>query len=518
MTDASAVAGGWWTRRSLRFRVTIVATAVLAIGLACGSAGLAALFYHQRLEAVDATIHTESGTLTTLIRSGQLPDPLPVPAGQPVLAQVVDARGTVRAATPAAGRVVPLVPLAVLRQRVSAGSFTTSESALGPSPLRAIVTPGLLQGVPVFVVSAVSFEDVHATLSALFHTLLLAVPIVLVAAGIATWLALGSALRPVDELREAADEVARTSGARTRALPVPAGDDELARLALTLNRMLERLQESADMQRAFVADAAHELRSPIASVRAQLEVALATPTDLREWRSVAAGALVDVDRVAVLADDMLLLARLDAGVGARARVCDLGELLGVGRVGVSVEADEQALRRAFDNLLSNARRHARTAVEVRVDASIESAVVTVDDDGRGVSLADRQRVFDRWVRLDEARGRDEGGAGLGLAIARSAVEASHGRIELGDAPIGGCGSSSGCPGSPPKESSATRVSSAPGEWSGAPVRDRWHQPRPRRSVPGTSPPPDRGPSGVPGSRCVRIDIGTRQPQRALPRR
>ncbi len=427
----------WWTTRSLTLRLTIIATVVLATGLASGAAALAAIFFHNRLAAVDANLRAESATLTALIRSGQLPDPLPVPAGQAVLAQVVDPEGTVRAATPAASRVLPILPPAVLRSEQSGHAFTTTASALGSAPLRVSVTSSSLHGVPVLVVTAVSFSDVRATLSALFRTLVIAVPLVLLAAGIATWLAVSSALRPVDQLREAAEEVAYTRGGTAPHLPVPRSGDELARLAHTLNLMLERLHSAMEQQRTFVADAAHELRSPIAAIRTQLDVALSTPTDADEWATVGSDVLEDIERVGQLADDMLLLARLDSnGVGCH-EVIDISVLLELSTGPLWVAGDAQSLRRAFDNLVANARRHARSTVAVTAETVGSDVVVMVDDDGAGVPAADRQRVFERWIRLDSARARDEGGAGLGLAIARSVARSHGGDVTLADSPLGG---------------------------------------------------------------------------------
>jgi len=427
----------WWATRSLTFRLTVIATVVLATGLASGAAALAALFFHNRLEAVDANVRSESVTLTALVRSGQVPDPLPAPAAQSVIAQVIDSAGTVRAATPSASRIVPILPLSLLDAQQPGQSFTTSHSALGPAPLRVTVASARLRGAPVLVVTAVPFSEVGATLSALFRTLLIAVPVVLLAVGTATWLAVSSALRPVDQLREAADEVAYPGGVTAPHLPVPRSGDELARLAHTLNRMLERLHRASEQQRTFVADAAHELRSPIASIRTQLEVALTTPTDAAEWATVGSDVLKDVERVGRLADDMLLLARIDSGAVQRHERIDIRHLLGLPTGPLWVAGDKEALRRAFDNLVANAHRHARGTVKVTAELVGDDVVVMVDDDGDGVPPADRERVFERWVRLDAARARDQGGAGLGLSIARSVARSHGGDVTLETSPLGG---------------------------------------------------------------------------------
>jgi signal transduction histidine kinase len=429
--------GGWWRARSLAVRLTCIATAVLAVGLVVGAAGLATLFFHNRVDAVDDNAREEAATVTSLLTSGQLPDPLPAPAEQPVLAQVLDAAGTVLAATPSTSRVVPLLPLSAIESRHTETPFTTKDSALGSAPVRVIVTSSRFHGANVTVVSAVLYTDVRGTLTAMLRTLVIAVPIVVVAAAIATWLAVSSALRPVDELRAAADQVADTRGRTAPTLPLPESRDELARLAETLNSMLARLHHATEQQATFVADAAHELRSPIASVRAQLDVALSVPTDAAEWAQIAGDVRTDVERISRLADDLLLLARLDSGATSPHDFVDVRQSLALPGAPVWVRGDPEELRRAVDNLVSNARRHARSTVQVAVERRADVVVITVDDDGAGVAPQDRERIFQRWLRLDESRARDDGGAGLGLAIARSIARNHGGEVELTDSPLGG---------------------------------------------------------------------------------
>jgi signal transduction histidine kinase len=251
----------------------------------------------------------------------------------------------------------------------------------------------------------------------------------------------GWALAPVEALRRGAEEVSGAQGAR---LPVPDGDDEVHRLAVTLNRMLGRLDASRQRQRSFVADAAHELRSPIASLRTQLEVA----THLDEPAPIPDLA-VEVDRLGRLVDDLLLLARADEG-DPRLRRREPVELTALLREAVPAGArvpvrvspgsplwtigDRSALRRVLDNLVANAVRYASSKVELAVQrADADRLVVTVADDGPGIPAADRDRVFDRFTRLDDARTRDSGGAGLGLAIVRELVRMHSGTVTLSDA-------------------------------------------------------------------------------------
>ncbi|MFE0189798.1 ATP-binding protein [Streptomyces sp. NPDC059008] len=259
------------------------------------------------------------------------------------------------------------------------------------------------------------------------------VPLLAVVAGV-TWLVTRRALRPVEGIR--AEMAAITASTDlSRRVPEPAARDEIARLARTTNETLAALETSVERQRRFVADASHELRSPIASLRTQLEVAVAHPELLD-----VPGAVADTVRLQRLAADLLLLARLDAGERpADARV-DLAAMVReessqrVGdripvRVGesasVEVAGSRSQLGRVLGNLLDNAQRHADSSVRVDVVRAGEWAVLRVEDDGPGVPEAERERIFERFVRLDDARARDDGGAGLGLAIARD-VAVRHG--------------------------------------------------------------------------------------------
>ncbi|MEU8803192.1 HAMP domain-containing sensor histidine kinase [Spirillospora sp. NPDC048819] len=278
------------------------------------------------------------------------------------------------------------------------------------------------------------------------RAMLAGLPLLLAVVAGVTWLVTRRALRPVEAVRAELAEIT-AAGDLVRRVPVPDSGDEIARLADTTNETLARLQESAAQQRGFVADASHELRSPIASLRTQLEVAAAHPELLD-----VDGLVEDVVRLQHLAADLLLLARLDAGDRAPEQSVALGRLIRdeVGRrtadripVGLSVEADPhvtgvpQRLSRVIGNLLDNAERHAGEVVRLSLREEAGAAVVRVADDGPGVPPADRERIFERFVRLDDARSRDEGGAGLGLAIARDLVVAHGGGITVGEAPEGG---------------------------------------------------------------------------------
>ncbi|OQQ18416.1 two-component sensor histidine kinase [Streptomyces sp. M41(2017)] len=273
-------------------------------------------------------------------------------------------------------------------------------------------------------------------------SMLIGLPLLLGTVAAVTWRVTRRALRPVEGIR---GEMAAITASQdlARRVPVPDSHDEVARLARTTNETLSALEESVERQRRFVADASHELRSPIASLRTQLEVGAAHPELLD-----VAGAVEDTVRLQRLAADLLLLARLDAGERPADGRFDLGALAAEEaerRTGISVTAEDGVevpgsrgqVARVLANLLDNARRHARDRVEVRVRADGRWAELSVADDGDGVPAGQRERVFERFVRLDDARSRDDGGAGLGLAIARDVAVRHGGTLTLGEAPSGG---------------------------------------------------------------------------------
>ncbi|MBC9711382.1 HAMP domain-containing histidine kinase [Streptomyces sp. TRM66268-LWL] len=298
--------------------------------------------------------------------------------------------------------------------------------------------------VTVYAGAPLSATDGAA--STALTSMLIGLPALVLIVGGVTWLATQRALRPVEDIRQ---EMAAITASEdlSRRVPEPDTHDEIARLAKTTNETLSALEASVERQRRFVADASHELRSPIASLRTQLEVAAAHPELLD-----LDGAVEDTVRLQGLAADLLLLARLDAGERPSDARVDLTALVReevsqrtADRIPVRVHADESVevsgsrgqLARVLGNLVDNAQRHARSRITVTLSREGERALLTVADDGAGVPEDERERIFERFVRLDDARTRDEGGAGLGLAIARDVVERHSGRLSVGDSPDGG---------------------------------------------------------------------------------
>lgn len=332
-----------------------------------------------------------------------------------------------------------------------AAAPSTTDAVLGEAYLRvgdasapdhfrvAALAATTADGQPVTVYAGAALDTADSAVADARRAMLLGLLPVLAVVSVVTWFVTRRALRPVEAIRRELAEIMH--GDLSRRVPEPPARDEIALLAATTNDTLAALEQSADRQRRFIADAAHELRSPIASLRAQLEVAQAHP-ELLEFE----GLVGDTVRLEHLATDLLLLARLDAGERPRPGRVDMTALIAdelSRRTGdrVPVEAvlpDEPVvltgsstqLARVLGNLVDNAQRHTATRVRVSLDHADGAAVLVVADDGSGVPEADRERIFERFVRLDEARSRDEGGAGLGLAIVRDVVERHGGSIRV----------------------------------------------------------------------------------------
>lgn len=427
----------WWLRRSLRFRLTAVAMTVLGVGLLAGALALTALLTASRVAALDDLAGARAETVAGLAAADRLPDVLPVEQPGEVV-QVLDADGRVLASSASASRTLPVAPAADL-DRTDASGRTLERTAYGSDPVRLVARASTLRGQPVTVVATVPLRDVRGASRALGVALLVVVPLLVLTVGTVTWWLLGRALRPVEDLRRGADQVTALGGGGT--LPVPTGGDEVAALARTLNSMLDRLEAAGARQSAFVADAAHELRSPLAGLRTSVEVALAHP-GAYDAEGLAGELHEDVLRLGRLVEDLLVLARVGS-VPTRTDAVDLVELTrsvadGPGTpVTVSGSGsgrgDPDALRRVVRNLVDNARRHATSWVTV----TVSPGRVVVDDDGPGVAAEDRERVFERFARLDPARDRDAGGSGLGLSIARETARAYGGDVVLEQAGAGG---------------------------------------------------------------------------------
>ena len=451
------VLGRWWRRRGLRSRVTLIAALGLLVALIAGDLLLLDTLRVSLTRSVDDTARSGATEVAALINAGRLPDPVPVAAGT-VTIQVLDPAGQIINVSADADRLVPIVPPS---QAAALASGTSAALVHGapfdmPSQLRVAVVRA---ADGELVIAAVPYSSAADSLQVVGHALIFGTPVLFIVFAGAIWLAVGSTLRPIDLLRRGA---ARVTGAGVPTdLPVPEARDEVRLLALTLNDMLTRLAAAQQRQRSLVSDTAHELRSPIASIRTQLEVALDHPSG-QDWASTARDVHADVLRLARLAEDLLLLARLDeqadspdayrhdVPVDLGALACSVAARYCDSRVPVTVVPPEPGetrvaevagnrdrLDRMLVNLIDNAIRYAKSSVTVSVGQTGSWVQLAVTDDGPGIPEADRERAFDRFARLDDARARcgdDAGGAGLGLAIVRATAQSHAGTAHLESAP------------------------------------------------------------------------------------
>lgn len=291
--------------------------------------------------------------------------------------------------------------------------------------------------------------DVHQSVELLKRSLYIAVPALIAAVGVLAWAMTGRALSPVNAItRRVRDITSRTLYER---VPVPHTKDEIEALARTMNQMLDRLEESSGRERQFLANASHELRSPVAAIRAQIETAMAYP-DPERWQQVGSTVLAQGSRLEDLVSNLFALTRLDESAGREmhASDVDMDELVmdstryvtrvqvDLSRVGAArVRGDAQQLESVVRNLVDNAARHAESVVRIELTAEGETALLAVEDDGPGVPEDQRELVFQRFVRLEEGRSRDSGGAGLGLSLVREIVERHGGEVHLADARFDG---------------------------------------------------------------------------------
>ncbi len=422
-------------------RLTVLAVLIVGIGLLAGFTLVVAFVRHELTSNAENQATQRARATVAQLATGNLPAQLP-PAGEDgTVVQVVDRSGRVLAASNELRGLGPLTS----RWPESGGLTTTLRKApfSEHADYRVIGLSATLAGEPVAVYAASSLDPSRDAVIATAKALSLTGPLLLLIVGTTAWLLVGRSLRPVEAIRS--EVAAITASELDRRVPEPATQDELGRLARTMNAMLGRLQLAHEEQRRFVSDASHELRSPLATMLTQLEVGLAHPTET-DWVQVAQSMHREGIRLDLLVDQLLVLSSAD-GTPQPPEVVDLDELVLLeveairarNKVTVDLSSFSAArlpgrpdqLRSVVRNLLDNAERHAEKVVTVALRTDSDSAELVVADDGGGIALADRERVFDRFVRLQPARERDSGGAGLGLAIVRDVVAGHGGRVWVG---------------------------------------------------------------------------------------
>lgn len=440
----------WWGRRGIRARSATVAVAVVTLALVIGGVGLVVVLRAALTNSIASAVTQRAQDVAAQIASDDVDAAVATAGASPgdsTIVQVIDATGTVVVSSPSIdGEPAIVVPLA------ASSGVTSSQVPLSfvDGELYEVAAVGAATATgPVTVVAAQSLGAVQRVVGTVATAILLAAPFLLAAVGAVTWLMVGRSLTSVDRIRARVEDI--TAADLSERVPVPAANDEVGRLAVTMNHMLDRLQVSADHQRRFVADASHELKSPLASMRATLDVAHASGRGVDASAEEVLGG--EVDRMTRLVAGLLMLARSDES-DIRQRVVDVDVddvvMAEARRVraerAVQVETDVEAVRvrgddhliaQAVRNLVDNATRFAASTVRFGVHPCDGGALITVEDDGPGIPPDRRAEVFGRFVRLDEHRARSTGGTGLGLAIVAEIARRHGGSVWIDDSALGG---------------------------------------------------------------------------------
>lgn len=438
----------WLDRLTLRSRMVLAAA--MAVGVVAVVAGLLVLtsVHRELIDSADQVGEVQADQIAELARQGTLPPKLVTSNDVVVAAQVIQ-DSTVISAT---GNATDPGFFPVPRQRPG------SDEVMGvprlpideSGPFRVTALGAQTPQGPVTVFVAVDIEGINDAVTAFVRDGLVALVLLLMAVSVICWLVIGRTLSPVDAISRRAELI--TGQRLEQRVPEPRAHDEIRRLARTINDMLTRLELSARRQDRFVADAAHELRTPLATLRLRLETALARGNPQAD-EELLPDLLTETLRLSSLVEQLLLLARSDAGrLTTHASPVDLDDVVSdVVRANqnrkvavrekdvqpAQVVGEPALLEQVVRNLVDNAVGHATSQVDVSVTADPTNAVITVDDDGPGIPFDNRSEVFERFVRLDDSRGRASGGVGLGLAIVHEIVRLHSGTVQVTDSPSAG---------------------------------------------------------------------------------
>jgi signal transduction histidine kinase len=433
--------------RSVRWRITVLAVLISALVLGACAVAVVLVMRAKLIDNVDGSLSQQADEVEESVTADP-PQPLINRDPEERFAQVLDAGGNVLVATDNVNGLPAIVPPTSDRQAF----VTLTEPAVDEDALRVVIRRSDADGAVGYIVVGESIDDINEATRSLVLALLITIPVAVAVLGLMVWWLVGRTLEPVSRMRREVDSIGLDE--LDRRVPSPGTGDEIDELATTMNAMLTRLEQSAGRQRRFVSDASHELRTPLARMRSTIEVELAQPDQSRtasSLESTCRSALGDVVAMQDLVDDLLVVARNDT-TAREQKLVDLDVIvdeevrqlrpmstvqIDMTRVSAAtVVGDAAQLARVVRNVLANAARHATSRVDVTLTEH-ETVELLIDDDGRGIPVDDRERVFERFVRLDESRAKASGGSGLGLAIARDIVTAHDGSIEIDDAPIGG---------------------------------------------------------------------------------
>lgn len=434
-------------RVPIRLRLTLAFTAVMTLVLVAVGSLLVWRFQHELDKQIEQNLHSRTSDVTALVRAEDkgLANAAvsELTQGGESVAQILTTRGTIVDATPLVGKRLLLHPSELQRARRGPTLIERQSVAGIEEPLRLLATPVAAQDKRLIVVVGSSLADRDDSIRQLASLLLVGGPLALLLASLAGYGVAAAALSPVKRMRIRAAQISEaTAGER---LPVPPAADEIQQLAATLNAMLDRLQLSFTREQRFVTDASHELRTPLAVLKAEIELALREGRSAPEMRAALRSAGEETDRLAQLAEDLLVIARSDQGrlpvrrerldarqvaedaaSRFRARAAQSGHEILVTDAATPIIGNLDRLRveQALGNVIDNALRHGRGRVQVTVARDRDAVRFVVSDDGDGFPRDFAARAFERFARADEARGR--GGTGLGLGIVKAIADAHGG--------------------------------------------------------------------------------------------
>lgn len=447
---ASASTARWWSRSGIRIRTTVVAVAASAVAILLGAIALLLILDLRLTASTEQAVTVRLQDLSAQVANK---DPAGIQAfagstpGDTTVVQVIDESGRVLVASLS----IEGEPAIVAAYQEPTDVQLSSQSLPFVDGIEyAVASQGLSSGgTTITVVAAQSLEPVTSSTSTIALALAFGGPLLLLGVGLVTWLAVGRSLESVRRIRARVEEI--DGYGLSERVPVPNPDDEVANLARTMNHMLDRAQSAMVQQQQFVADASHELKTPLATMRTALDVASRTDGDFRAIEPTLDGS---IQRMTDLVEDLLTLARAeDCRSSDRLADVDLDAALSGAIAGVDpastdtritvyaepvrIAGNATLVQRALRNVIENAVTFARSRVSISLNAAGDLAVVEVADDGPGIPNKDRERVLERFVRLDAHRSRDSGGTGLGLAIAKEVVAVHRGRISIEDSELGG---------------------------------------------------------------------------------
>ncbi|MQY19147.1 sensor histidine kinase [Nocardia macrotermitis] len=432
------------SRWGLRVRSALVAAAVITVVLGFGATLMLWLLLRSMFDTVDSAAVARLDDIAAQLRTTP-PETASAalfePNGYVVIVEIVGRSGRVLRSSERSGSHPPLIPAA----ETVVGQSLCCDSDLRLSARRVDSPSG-----PVTVMVAGNTQPVEDAMGEVALALAIGTPVVVAVAAGATYALVGRSLLSVETIRSRVAGIGSTGLAER--VPVPSARDEVARLAVTMNEMLGRIQAGHLAQRRFLSDASHELRSPLATVLSGLELARDHPGAF-DTELAARTLLPEAERMRYLIDDLLMLAAADEnGLTVPVTDVDLDDVAAIALEAtrhpadvtlarqfnpVRVRGDARSLTRVARNLLGNAITHTTSIVTIRTVRTLSGAQLIVDDDGPGIPVSERERVFERFVRLQDDRGRDSGGAGLGLAIVAEIVAAHGGTVTIEDSPYGG---------------------------------------------------------------------------------